>query len=133
MPTQVSGRLPSPSAQATARKLGAQLALDAIDFDEALRPAMAYVFGHTFICKVGRTVSQSWLVRTMTPSGSVTPGCRTQRRTFKWVGTLRLRSSLRREFGSSESGGSATEMVLRRRTRRRRCGWRSTGACRRGA
>ncbi len=52
MPTQVNGRLPSPSAQATARKLGAQLALDAIDFDEALRPAMAYVFGNTFICKV---------------------------------------------------------------------------------
>jgi len=58
VPTQVNGRLPSPSAQATARKLGAQLALDAIDFDEELRPAMAYVFGNTFICKVRRTMSQ---------------------------------------------------------------------------
>ena len=58
MLTQVSGRLPSPSVQATARKLGAQLALGTIDFDEELKPAMAYVFGNTFICKVRRGMSK---------------------------------------------------------------------------
>ena len=53
--TQVSARTASASAQAAAKKLGATLALDLVDFDPELRAAMAYVFGNVFICKARRT------------------------------------------------------------------------------
>jgi chromosome segregation ATPase len=48
----VSNRTASAGAQAAAHKLGAQLALDLLEYDPQLKAAMAYVFGNSFVCKV---------------------------------------------------------------------------------
>ena len=47
----MSSRTVSAGAQAAARKLSAQLALDLVDYDPQLKAAMAYVFGNAFVCK----------------------------------------------------------------------------------
>lgn len=76
---KISGDPLSAAKVAAAKEMGApgdvELALDLLDFDEELKPAMAYVFGRTVVCKDDATAKRVTFsgprVRSITLEGAV--------------------------------------------------------------